>query len=277
MESSATPGADLRHRHHRRRRQRLRNRQRRRRTRLVGLPLRKRRSRLLDLERFEQADSWRLALFGAFQVSFGSRSAHRARSSVANRTPYRVAASLRAAPPYGSQTRLAASDRPFSLRPSRRPPPFAANPNAPTGRRSGGRTAQAAIYAWVRIFGLLGRRRAARRPECARRGRQGRRHRAPHALPERRPRGRSVDPDRAGRTQRADSARFERARWSTRPGLGSARSCSRRSRSRPPPPSGWSRAVTSSWGDCFSTTAATSSKTRTGGCFSSCRSNETTR
>ena len=80
----------------------------------------------------------------------------------------------------------------------------AADPNAPTQRRPGGRTAQAAVQAWVRIFGLLGRRRPACGPERARRGRQGRCHRAPHALPERRSRGRPMDPDRAGRTERAD-------------------------------------------------------------------------
>ena len=134
LESLATPGADLRHRHHRRRRQRLRNCQGRRRTRLVGLSLRKGRSRLLDLQRFEQAHSWRPALFGAFQVSFGSRGAHRARGSVANRAPYRLAASLCAAPPCGSQTRVVASNRPFSLRPSWRAPAVAANPNPAIGR-----------------------------------------------------------------------------------------------------------------------------------------------
>ena len=46
----------LRHHHHRRRRQRLRNREGRRWTRLVRLSLRKRRSRLFDLQRLEQAE-----------------------------------------------------------------------------------------------------------------------------------------------------------------------------------------------------------------------------
>ena len=36
-------------------------------------------------------------------------------------------------------------------------------------------------------------------------------------------------------------ARSERARWSTRPAPGSTKFCSRRSRFRPPPPSGWSK------------------------------------
>ena len=122
---------------------------------------------------------------------------------MANRTPYRVAASLRSASPRGSQTRLVASNRPLSLRSSRRAPLIAANANPAIGGRSGGRTPQAAVHPRVRIFGLLGRRRAACGPERARRRRQGRRHRAPHALPERNPRGRSMDADRAGRTERA--------------------------------------------------------------------------
>ena len=186
VESSAIAWGGVRYRHHRRRHQRLRHRPRRRGTRLVGLSLRKRRSRLVDIERVEQADSRRPALPRAFQVPFGARSADRARSSVANRAAYHLAAALRAAAPHGSQARLAAAARPFSLRPSRRAPLAAANANAAIGRRSGGRTAQAAIHARVRIFRLLGRRRAARRSECARRRRQGRRHRAPHALRPRR-------------------------------------------------------------------------------------------
>ena len=125
---------DVRHRHHRRRRERLWNRQRRRRTRLVRVSLRERRSRLLDIQRFEQAHSRRPALSGAFRVSFGSRGARRARGPVANRAPYRVAASLCAAPQRGSQTRVGASDWPFSLRPSWRAPAAAADPDPATGR-----------------------------------------------------------------------------------------------------------------------------------------------
>ena len=53
--------------------------QRRRRPRLVGVSLRKRRSRLLDFQRIQQADSRRPALSRTFRVSFGARSAHRAR------------------------------------------------------------------------------------------------------------------------------------------------------------------------------------------------------
>ena len=195
---------------------------------------------------------------------------------MANRAPYRVAASLCVAPPCGSQTGVVASDRPFSLRPSRRAPAVAADPNPATGRRPGGRTAQAAIHAWVRIFGLLGRRRPACGPERARRGRQGRRHRAPHPLHKRRPRGRSMDPDRPGRTQRT-SQQDSSAR-----GGQCGRALGQRGLAvgapHPDPCRRQAGQGQSHRREAFvsTTTAATSFRTRTGGCFSLCRSNETT-
>ena len=197
---------------------------------------------------------------------------------MANRAPYRLAASLCAAPPCGSETRMAASHRSFSLRPSGRAPSSSADPDVAIGQRSGRATAEAAVHAWVRIFGLLGRRRATRCSERARRGRQGGGHRAPHALHSRRPRGRrSVDLDPAGRTQRAtqqDSSPHAGQRRRALGQRGLTVGAPDPDPSRHQAGQGKSRRR----GTIVSiTTAATSFKTRIGGCFSSCLSNETTR
>ena len=81
-----------------------------------------------------------------------------------------------------------------------------------------------------------------------------------------------VRDERSGRVSKISSARVGQR---GRP-LGQRSSRVRRSRFPPLPPSGSSKGVTSSSGVCFNTTAATFSKTRTGGCSSSSHSNGTT-
>ena len=71
----------IRHPRHRRRHQWLRHRARRGRARLVRLPLRKKRSRIRNLQRLDEAHPWRPALSRIFSFSPRARSAARARGA----------------------------------------------------------------------------------------------------------------------------------------------------------------------------------------------------
>src|SRR5471030_770362 len=101
----------IRYRCHRRRDQWMRHRPRRRRPRLVDLSLRETRSGVGDVERLQQTHPWRFTLPRTFRISFGARSADRARNSLGNRVSYRLAAALRPAPSQRLAPCLAAAHR----------------------------------------------------------------------------------------------------------------------------------------------------------------------
>ncbi len=190
---------------------------------------------------------------------------HRARGALADRAAYHLAAALRPAAPRGPAAGLVAAARPVSLRSSRRRASCCRRrercdlrddpAGAPLKPRIHARASNIPI-AGSRIRGWSCSTRATP-PTGARRSRRAR------AASRRAREDGPVAPDDARRDDAARLTRSPRARWSMRPGPGSATCCRRRLAPTPAPRCGWSRAATSSSRGCSTTTAATSSRTPT--------------
>ena len=167
---------------------------------------------------------------------------------LALRAAHHPPAALRPAAPRGPAAVADHPPRAVRLRPSRRPHDRCpATRSLDLATRRGRRAAEAGLSPRLRIFRLLGRRRAAGRAQRARRRRARRRHPDAHALPRRPPRRRLLAADAARR--RATGALRDRHG----PRAGQRRRPVGRATSSPASPArtrrprcGWSRAATSS-------------------------------
>ena len=187
----AQPGSESGHerfrpRHRRGRHQRRRHRPRRGRARPARAPGRAERPRVRHLVGLHQADPWRVALPRARLAAAGARGADRARGAAAHGAASDPADAVRAAGRARHAAALDAAARAVRLRPPRRPQAPAGDQHDRPRARSARRAAEGALRARLRIFRLLGRRRAAGRAQRARRGRARRGDPHPHPLRARR-------------------------------------------------------------------------------------------
>ncbi len=123
--------------------------------------VRKGRSRAGHLVALGQARSRRPALSRILRIPTRAGSADRARGPAARGAPHHLADAIRAAAQSRPASRLDGPHRPLPLRPPRRPQDFAADAKLGSVERAGGQAPAKELQARLRIFGLLGRRRAA--------------------------------------------------------------------------------------------------------------------
>ena len=113
---------------------------------------------------------WRPALSRILRIPPGARGVDRARGAAGSRAAHHLADALRAAAFARAAPGLAGPARPVPLRPSRQRKRLPGTPHARSAHRDRkARRSSDAFTTRLRIFRLLGRRRPARRPQCARR------------------------------------------------------------------------------------------------------------